>query len=302
MTLFPDDQERLHMQAADWLIRCREDGEEQARAAGLDAWLARSPAHQRAWLSVCESWTLLGVLPPPTEQPVRKLARWPLALAAALALVMFAALWPQAPEFQTSRDGWASWTLADGTELHLAAGSAAAPGDSARELTLLRGELYLDVAPDPAHPFVLTVKDGPQVTVLGTAFNARRGVRLHEVSVHHGRVAVAADGAQVLLGAGDQVRVADGQFSAVQRVDVAQVGAWRQGQLHLDALPFEEAVAVLQRHLPGWFWQRDPLSQRPVSGVLDLQRPREALEGLAQTQGATLDYRWPGIWQVAPAR
>ncbi|MCV6605338.1 MAG: FecR domain-containing protein, partial [Porticoccaceae bacterium] len=81
--------------------------------------------------------------------------------------------------------------LSDGSTIVLNTGSEALVrfSDSERFISLVRGEVYFDIARDPSRP--LTIDMGDQViTVLGTAFGVRRDPGSIKITVESGKVAV----------------------------------------------------------------------------------------------------------------
>ena len=85
--------------------------------------------------------------------------------------------------------------LADGSEVTLDVDSQVEVSSlgEARRLTLRRGRAFFDVAHDPAHPFIVSVRTR-SVTALGTRFAVSDRVGDPLVVLRQGRVRVADEG------------------------------------------------------------------------------------------------------------
>ncbi|KAK6026218.1 sigma factor regulatory protein, FecR/PupR family, partial [Ostertagia ostertagi] len=171
--------------------------------AGLDAWLASSDAHRRAYRSVERVWTLTGELPSATPASAggivdlsrvrRKRRTWALAaavLAACVALWTFPSLKLRLQaDHLTGVAELRELTLEDGSIVHLDADSAIAVryDKGRREVALLAGQAFFKVVSAHDRPFVVTAGN-VAVTVKGTAFDvgsSRDGV---SVAVQSGTV------------------------------------------------------------------------------------------------------------------
>lgn len=117
----------------------------------------------------------------------------------------------------------------------------------------LSGEAYFEVARDEAHPFIVEV-GGVRTRVLGTSFNIQ--AYGNEQTVHttllSGKVQVEAEasGKSVILDPGTEA-VWDKETSQIrkQKVDVADVVAWRNGEFVF----VEVDVEVMMRMLARWY-------------------------------------------------
>lgn len=146
-----------------------------------------------------------------------------------------------------------SLTLEDGTRIWLKAGSAISypqhfDGDT-RNVNLIRGEAFLDVAKDESRPFILT--SGQCVTrVLGTTFNVRRYERRNEfaVSVLSGKVQVATPtGDKKILEKGEEVVQAEkGNYLVKEISPAAMRGEWKKGEMIFRQKRFAEIAAELE--------------------------------------------------------
>lgn len=144
-------------------------------------------------------------------------------------------------------------TLADGTTVELNVASRlrvpTAFGDTTR-VVYLEGEAFFDVAPDPAHPFVIHAGAGV-ARVLGTAFNVNAYPAEEDVAVVvvEGRVSLRADAhpEAAVLHPGERGRLVPGAAVAVDRVPPDAYLAWRSGRLVFTGTPLREVARVLAR-------------------------------------------------------
>jgi transmembrane sensor len=152
---------------------------------------------------------------------------------------------------------------------------------SHREVRLLQGQAFFEVAPDRARPFHVQA-DAVQVTVVGTRFSARLTPEVPgragvEVAVDHGRVRVApGDGSravwQPLLLEAKQRAVFDaaGGLRSVERVPAGGAAPWRERLLSIDNRPLAQALAELERYAPQGIASVDPaVAGLRLSGTFD---------------------------------
>ena len=134
--------------------------------------------------------------------------------------------------------------LGDGTRIWLNAGSRlrypAAFNGKEREVQLVAGEVCLDVAQDPKHPFMIR-SGSVRTQVLGTVFNVRAYERLSllQVTVQQGKVAVRCDDTLQQLAGQEMVLVADEQVTLhtkaqvweKEHTDAKSLIGWTSGKL-----------------------------------------------------------------------
>lgn len=150
--------------------------------------------------------------------------------------------------------------LADGTQVTLGAASefnVRYSGD-AREIELIKGAAFVDVAPDPDKPF--SVKAGGLTAMaLGTAFDVRHNVGVMRVAVSEGTVevsyplimnnAAASMRSRRKLVAGEQIAAVRAQgMGDVKPVTISKIGAWRQGRLVYSGASLAEVIADANRY------------------------------------------------------
>lgn len=197
-------------------------------------------------------------------------------------------------DHKTARSEIRTLHLADDSVVTLAPDSAVAVSytDSARQVRVLSGEVYVEVTPDAERPFLVSA-DEVRVTVLGTAFNVSRSDDGAEVGVAHGVVRVEQTGsgesvADALM-AGEFLRVdRSGTFRRGQQ-PASQIGAWRQNQLIAQDQRLGDVLDRLRRYHAGAIVLiDDSLADQPVTGVYDLGNPVAALRAIARSQDAVV--------------
>ncbi len=145
-------------------------------------------------------------------------------------------------------------TLADGSEIWLNSGSVLEFPNKfekgSREVTLLSGEAYLDVAHDPQAPFHLNTPT-ISVQVLGTQFNIS--------SYNHENTAIVlvsgsvslkdkVHDKEIMIKPSEQaISSADGTFT-VKHVDVDRYTSWKDGYLLFDNTPIDQVLKQIGRY------------------------------------------------------
>ncbi|MCG2840688.1 FecR domain-containing protein [Sandaracinobacter sp. RS1-74] len=315
--LLPD---RALEEASDWLLRIEDAPADAALRAELEAWLAADADNAKAWAlahrtvrlsRLADAGERAAAVPAPPNLVARRFARSGpryhparhalAAMAAAVAVIVIA------PDtLLRLRGGHASSTaetralrLADGSTVILGADSAIIGKTDAgkREIALLRGEAWFDVAHGNGRPFVVRADD-MTVTVTGTAFDVAMTDRTLSVGLARGSVRVARPGqpaVEIAMKPGQRVAIdrASGAAAATT-VDLPEIGAWRSGRLAVRNANFSDVVAALDRYHAGVILVRgERLASARVTGVYDLADPAGSLRTLA----------WPAsaqIWQITP--
>src|SRR3989344_175521 len=191
--------------------------------------------------------------------------------------------WQQA--FVTPSRRMTRYTLPDGTVLTLDADSAieAAYFGDHRELSLLRGTAFFDVAHDASRPFEVQV--GPaRGVVVGTRFElALAGdpakPQAHVV-VEQGRVRVQPrQGAAFVLGAGESIQVrADGEAVHESSQEGRSIASWREGWLSFSSAPLADVAQRLARYRTKPLHVAPDIAQLPVSGEVRIALAEEWLQ------------------------
>ncbi len=308
------DDDPIREEAIDWLMKVEAAPEDPAVRAGLAAWRARSAAHEAAYRRVARMWRLAGDLPAEALAARHPRVRRPLALgglAAALAACVLFVLAPTVllhlrADHVSGVGETRALPLADGSRLHLDTESAVTVRftPARREVGLLAGRAFFEVADDAGRPFVVDA-GGLRVTVTGTAFAVGAVGDTVSLAVRSGTVTARADGAAadaVRLRAGDRLTLAR-ETGAVTRSQIrpSDVAAWREGQLVVDGMPLSAVADEIGRYHRGLILiAGGDLDRRPVTGIFSLRDPVAALDAAAGAHGARVTAVSPYLLVVTP--
>lgn len=270
----------IEREAAEWLMR-RDREESAGEQADFESWLATDSRHRAAYLNLERTWrqseglkawrpadgTLdLAVL---TSAGSRRktFGPWSLAIAASVALFVAVGIaWLVAAHgaaaYETEVGGYQRVLLRDGSVIQLNTDTRVRVrlGNDRREVRLVLGEAFFEVAHDPQRPFEVIAGD-TTVRAVGTAFTVRlREQDAVEVVVTEGSVTLRMGEsgsvetiettAPSALAAGEAA-VAGPVGVAVQRIaetEVARLLAWQNGELDFIGDPLSEVVAQFNRY------------------------------------------------------
>jgi len=307
------DRSLLFDEAQEWLIRIRENPQSPQVRSAFEAWRILSPDHERQWSELCLLWHATGQAQKQCRPAgrARQKASWlpvasmpRIAAGFTMASAAFVALWLATPalivrmtaDHTTAVAKVKDIALDDGSRVQLAPGSALriAFDDDVREVVLMQGEAFFDVAKDPKRKFRV-IAAGAEVEVLGTAFDVEIGDDSTIVEVARGSVATRgtkqpASKSETVLAPGDAVSI-DHRSGATTRsvVSADDVGAWRQGRLVVTNASVASVVSMIQRYDSAWITLADPtLGAKTVSGIYDLNTPELALGALVDPFGGTV--------------
>jgi len=278
----PEVQRMAHA----WVIRLTGGAVLPSDVAAARAWCEQAPEHQQAFVEARRLWCLSAYLAEP-RAAVRPSSRrrWAMGIAASLVLgfgvagVQWMAL---DADYYTGTGERLQVVLAEGSRITLNANSAVDVKLTAdgRRITLRKGEALFNVTADPQRPF--SVQAGAvSATALGTVYAVRRDGADVDVTVRHGRVAVAEGADNVTLGAGEAVAGRADGLGTKQAVDVDRVLAWEQGRLVFELTPLAQVLEQIERYRPGILMLRDPrLAALKVSGTFQLDHLDEGLATL----------------------
>lgn len=141
--------------------------------------------------------------------------------------------------------------LADGTQLTLNSMSRVVYPqrfDDKERRIYAEGEIYLEVAPDKAHPFVVESSDF-DLKVLGTKFNISTYEALKETQIVlvEGSVEVTgADEHKAVLKPNELLSLEDGKIVECRYVDVSDYISWTKGWIHLNGMTLSEVMKRLE--------------------------------------------------------
>lgn len=298
------DQARLLDEAIDLMIRLQNDPGNPVSIEMVRAWRARGPLHEDTWARVSKAHGASGQVLTHQRRAERRaslgLTRRNFMVGGLLAVGGGTIAYSIAPglllkaraDHMTAKAEIRRITLPDGSIVTLGPESALGVDfyNDRRDIHLLAGMGYFEVAPDRSRPF--SVFSGPlRATALGTAFDVSNDAGILSVSVDHG--VVEAQAPDSVLDAGEQL--AQGQWiifdPSNRRVDrgnreASQVASWRDNLIVAEKEAVAALVARIGRWIPGRIVMADPFigSQR-VSGIFDLNNPIRALEAVVHPAG-----------------
>lgn len=319
-----NERSRANRAASEWVVLLQEDPGDKALHAEFAEWLADSRLHRDAWSEAqrishvvrttrpayANHWqgAVSSIVPFIGRKRVGRGATIAAAAAAAcLAIVVAPGLLLNLRADVVSDTGEIrSVDLADGSTMVLAPQSAVAVDVSKggrREVRLLQGSAWFEVARDPDHPFRVETS-GATTTVLGTAFEVSRTGEQVSVAVRNGHVRVACtdhnDAAEELT-AGDALDL-NCDDSAMRRrdVDPSRLAAWTDNQIVASDRPVKELIDALKPWHNGIILTfGEGLDARRVTGVYDARQSERVLQALARSHDMTVHNLTPWITVIS---
>ena len=290
-------------QAARWIVRLSADdpAERDKARAGFAAWKAADPLHATVAAGMENLLRQLHAVREPAGgdhrparaalaaiAPKRQRLRQLAAASAVAVLVLTGTLvLGERPAYlladlRSPTGQWQTHTLADGSRLTLAGGSAVNVRFNAgeRHVELVRGDILVDVAKDAQRPVIV---DSGQAAIraLGTRFAVRREDGATILSMLESAVsAQVPQHRAVVVQAGQRTRITDDGVGPLTSIDAASVQqAWRAHQLVVDDLPLADVLDELAHHRPGQLhYDRAQIAGIRVAAVLPLDDTDKALQ------------------------
>ncbi len=291
--------------AAQWLAR--EDLDQSPQREQFAAWLDESQDNRDAWSQAHQMWAIFDEAddsdliaamaraarkagPEPVAKPW-----WPRLIAASITIVAVSATllvgaqqgWfgraakpvqvaetpsltaAGRPDYVTGKGQRSVVDLPDGTHVTLDADSALDVAFAAgrRDVRLLNGRAFFDVAHDRAHPFAVQA-GGRVITALGTQFDVQVTPEAVQVVLAEGSVSVASGNEAVKLAPGQAFTAKVGTAGKVAPANVDEALAWKHGVVEFRDQPLSEAVALLNRYTRVRIVIRDPkVAALRITGV-----------------------------------
>lgn len=297
-------EDRLFEEAVDILIRIKSDPDNPVALEIATRWLARSNQHREIWNEALEIHGMTGKILTDERRAVRKeafdISRRSLVVGGLLGGSALLAAGYSAPglilqaraDVLTSTAEIKRVKLSDGSFATLGPDSAIAAqiGSERRDIELIQGMAFFEVARDSSRPFAVRMHS-MITTALGTAFDVSQDSGFLNLSVSHGTVQtdlppISARPAMT-LNAGEWLSLSttDGVVSTGTR-DIGQIATWRDGMIVVEKERIAAVVARIARWKRGRVLIADrSLGSQPVSGVYDLSNPDLALEAVVQPYG-----------------
>ncbi|MBN5020424.1 FecR domain-containing protein [Stenotrophomonas maltophilia] len=302
-------------QAAEWFA-LRQQGWSDGDQQRWHAWLQADAGHADAWRRVEAVWQSFAPLSAPAAATAFDAARLRRRRAlrgiggalgiGAVSLLGLHGLQAQR-RLQTQRTAagrTGHWTLADGSQLWLNAGSEVTVdiGNGHRALHLLRGELLLQTGHHPAFSGLpLTVHvPGANLRPIGTRFAVGREAQDSRLDVFEGVVrCLPMFGAALDVPARSALQI--GPMGGLTSVAADPLrGNWQDGRLQVQDTQLIRVIDELARHHCGYLGCDPALSALNVTAVLPRLDSLQALKLLARALPIRIEQRWPWWTVVRP--
>jgi transmembrane sensor len=315
MTEASTEDRRLFREAVDLAIRLQNDPANPVAIDMVRTWVARSPRHEATWARVAAIHGMTGKILTEQREAVEGagagMSRRTLVIggligvgvAAAGSVGVQHAILRARADYITSTAEIRRIVLFDGSEITLGPDSAVTVDftDARRDIGLLAGMAYFEVARDASRPFSVLSGD-LTATALATAFDVSNDAGFVSVSVNRGMVEARAPTLGERLNAGDWITF-DISSHGIERGtrEASQIAAWRDGMIVAERETVSAMVAKIARWQRGSVVMADPfLGSRVVSGVFDLADPIGALEAVVRPFGAKVRSVTPFMTVISP--
>ncbi|AMN46220.1 hypothetical protein ACG33_03680 [Steroidobacter denitrificans] len=250
-------------EAAVWFARLRSEERRREDEVSFRAWLSEDVRHREAFELVTMAWDTAGELVVPIRlyrhsQRLQLMSRRALTLGGAVALASFAGvgLWRivAADAYATGVGEQRRIALDDGSYVILDTNTRirVAFTKTRRDIELIEGRAYFEVATDPLRPFLVRAGDR-QVIAIGTAFDVAFEESRLAVVLVEGRVAVqpitlSPQPVTRVLSPGERIVFDRAREIIKDQPDLAQVTAWQSGRVVFDDQTLAEAVTEMNRY------------------------------------------------------
>lgn len=318
MTKQEPQDDRLFEEALDLIIRLQSDPANPVARELVQRWRARGPDYEAAWAEVAEIHGMAGQVLDgrrESERAKQGVSRRTVISSGVAGLAVLGAGALYGPDvlvglkadYKTATAEMRNIVLPDDTRVTLGPDSAIRTDfmPSLRQVRLLSGMAFFEVANDSARPFQAIV-DEMTATALGTAFDVSKDAGFLNVSVHDGMIEVVAPNSPLALGetlAQGQWLALDERTHAIERGQRArgQIAAWRNGLIVSERETISSVVAKIARWQSGRIVFADPhFGSERISGVFDLRDPVTALEAVIHPYGGKVRQLSPWLTIVSP--
>jgi transmembrane sensor len=281
------DADKLRDEAIEWLARLRAPSCNEAERRACSLWLAQSPQHRAAYAQAEAQWQWMEQFKSRNfrareealrYRPKNKLTPKRLGVfASAAALLLACGMTSFVPggwygvraSYQAAKGARESVVLEDGSRLEINSDSEVKVHLNRwrRSVELVRGEVYFNVVHDSERPFEVRARGG-HITDIGTEFDVYLQPETVLVAVQEGSVRVDAHGSRDLV-AGQQISYnRQGDFAVAPSQNIAELTAWRQGQVIFHDRPLSEVLSEIGRYYDMNIRISDPKQRNlRVSGV-----------------------------------
>ncbi|SEW26418.1 FecR family protein [Chitinophaga arvensicola] len=228
---------------------------------------------------------ILAAIKQRTGQTTKVFPIWKKWSAAAAVLVMLGAgSWWMLNSWSSRKIAWLEMRTAigekkmlllpDSSRIWLGANAVLKYPDhftSTRQVELVSGEAFFDIAPATNQPFSVST-DSLEVQVLGTSFHIRAYPhQLMEIGVSTGKISVSKNKEVLgLLTANQLLQInRNGYTFSQSTVSFADSNGWKQDKIVFDNMPVADALLLLENYYPVKFHVKKPL-YRQITGSLSM--------------------------------
>jgi transmembrane sensor len=242
--------------AAEWFAARRDRDDVQTERA-FRQWLAQDPVNAEEYALCDIAWAVSGEAARRAEIQLPRTSGRALRFAAAAAVAALVAgmsfwFWPTPwTALRTTAGEQRTLVLEDGSRVTLNTRTHIEVRLSRqhRDVRLLEGEAYFEVAKDPTRPFIVQTSVG-SARAVGTQFNVYLARSHLAVTTAEGRVLVnGTTGRGVFVDAGNQAQVDGPRLNAsVAAVNVSSALSWRSQRLEVDDMPLARVLQEFSRY------------------------------------------------------
>nr|WP_315446972.1 FecR family protein [uncultured Pseudomonas sp.] len=304
-------------EAAQWMALLQSGEVSLGERAAFDAWRTADPRHQQiieqmgGGLNLLRNPSLRGL---PRNSLLHSLnapssrRRFISGSLSVLGVALLAGLlgrrygWlPEAGELATGTGERRDFTLEDGSALTLNARSRVLPVFDAHQrlLALRSGALLVDVAKDPARPFVVETEHG-RMRAMGTKFLVEQGEDATRLVMLHSQVeVVTSGGARQVVEAGENLLFNSQNILSLQR-NKGHESAWVQGRLEVRDRPLSEVIDSLRRYRRGILHVSPEVADLRLSGLYPLDDSDQTLQLLEHSLPIRVTWHNPYWVSIEP--
>lgn len=302
-TVHDDGDDILLVEAADWLVRMMacETTDDDVRA--LEAWRARSAAHEAAFREVAgvRSYAVVATR---TRRPTNRRALLVSGGGALAVLAGFAigrpplGMWPSYEELladhRTPVGGRLSLTPAQGVSVELSSRTSVSSFGSGAGIRLISGEIYV-AALKTGNVFGIKAAD-LRISARAAEFDVQVLGGQARVACVVGEVQCKALGRSMTLAADQALSLeANGALRRAE-VNAANETAWRRGVLVFEGTPLGEVIDQINLHRSGRVVLTDrSLAKVPLNAVFHVAQIENAVPQIQQLMGVRARHLAGGV-------
>jgi transmembrane sensor len=302
--------------AAYWLVEQEAGTLNAKQIAEFERWLAAHPDHAQAWqqlkllqgrFAAAQTPVSSATLTSAQHSRRRFMKNISLGIAAiATPTIAYRAIpWEVwTANMQTAYGETRTLQLTNGTNIALSSHTAIDMSADQQQITLYRGEIWIDTATSAASAkqALRIITAQASIRPLGTRFSVSQSKTHSRLAVFADRVAVQhRSGAQAVISAGQQVLLNEQGIQAATPVDEAQAAAWRQGLYIAHEERLDTLLATLAQWRSGIIQVEPAIAALPISGAFPLHNTDAALALIARTLPVKIQ-RWSPYWIRVQAR